>query len=162
MRATSLVWTRNRPRSRHRTSVLKRKVRNYVALTRGCVAPNDIYVKDRGILAHEQRRAFQALGVEPTDRPNLDARRWMCPELLRCPHFRCRDEHRQIRSGREARGVRARREIRQKGAEAVELRPGCAVPCSWLLPDHSLHRHAGAHHHPRCAHQSGRCRCLRQ
>ena len=57
---------------------LKRKVRNYVALTRGCVAPNDIYVKDRGILAHEQRRAFQALGVEPTDRPNLDARRWMC------------------------------------------------------------------------------------
>jgi len=28
-----------------------------------------IYVKDRGILAHEQRRAFQALGVEPTDRP---------------------------------------------------------------------------------------------
>jgi CRISPR-associated protein Csd2 len=57
---------------------LKRKVRNYVALTKGYAPPHDIYVKDRGILANEQRRAYKALGVDATDRPNMDARRWMC------------------------------------------------------------------------------------
>lgn len=57
---------------------LKRKVRNYVALTKAYASPNDIYVKERGILANEQRRAFQALKIEASDRPNADARRWMC------------------------------------------------------------------------------------
>jgi CRISPR-associated protein Csd2 len=57
---------------------LKRKIRNYVALTKECAPPFDIYVKDRGILANEQRKAYKALGIEPTDRPNMDARRWMC------------------------------------------------------------------------------------
>ena len=57
---------------------LKRKIRNYVALTKGPVPPNEIYVKDRGILANEQRRAYTALGIEATDRPNIAARKWMC------------------------------------------------------------------------------------
>jgi CRISPR-associated protein Csd2 len=57
---------------------LKRKIRNYIALTKKYEPPNDIYVKDRGILAHEQRKAYKALGIEPTDRPNMDARAWMC------------------------------------------------------------------------------------
>ena len=57
---------------------LKRKIRNYVALTKGYAPPHDIYVKDRGILANEQRRAYKALGIEATDRPNMDARKWMC------------------------------------------------------------------------------------
>ena len=57
---------------------LKRRIRNFVALTRGCQPPYDIYVKDRGILANEQRRAYKALSIDATDRPNMDARKWMC------------------------------------------------------------------------------------
>ncbi len=57
---------------------LKRKVRNYVGLTKEYAPPHDIFVKERGILANEQRRAYQALGIEATDRPNMDARKWMC------------------------------------------------------------------------------------
>lgn len=57
---------------------LKRKIRNFVALTRGYEPPNDIYVKERGILAREQRKAYAAINAEPTNRTNEDARRWMC------------------------------------------------------------------------------------
>jgi CRISPR-associated protein Csd2 len=64
---------------------LKRKVRNFVTISK---RPNgkpesgyDIYVKERGILANEQRRAYQALGLEPGDRANENARRWMCQQF---------------------------------------------------------------------------------
>lgn len=58
---------------------LKRKVRNYVSLTLRNQPPFDIYVKERGILANEQRRAYLALGeTEGSDRPNEKTRKWMC------------------------------------------------------------------------------------
>ncbi len=63
---------------------LKRKIRNYVTLTRRNEKDEaqegyDIYVKERGILANQQRRAYQALGkTEGSDVPNEDARQWMC------------------------------------------------------------------------------------
>jgi CRISPR-associated protein Csd2 len=57
---------------------LKRKIRNFVALTKSYQPPNDIYVKERGILAREQKKAYQAVQAEPTNRANDDARRWMC------------------------------------------------------------------------------------
>lgn len=57
---------------------LKRKIRNFVALTKGYQPPNDIYVKERGILAREQKKAYEAVNAEPAGRPNEDARRWMC------------------------------------------------------------------------------------
>lgn len=58
---------------------LKRKIRNYIALTKDCAPPYDIYVKERGILANEQKKAYLSLGVtEGTDRPNMAARAWMC------------------------------------------------------------------------------------
>ena len=57
---------------------LKRKIRNFVGLTKGYQPPNDIYVKERGILAREQKRAYEAIKAEPSDRPNDDARAWMC------------------------------------------------------------------------------------
>ena len=57
---------------------IKRKVRNYVGLTRGFAAPNNIFVKERGILANEQREAYKALGVEPDGRSIDKARSWMC------------------------------------------------------------------------------------
>ncbi len=61
---------------------LKRKIRNYVAITKGYQPPHDIYVKDRGILANEQRRAYRSLGIEATDRPNEAARKWMCQNFF--------------------------------------------------------------------------------
>lgn len=57
---------------------IKRKVRNYIGLTRGFAAPDNIFVKERGILANEQREAYKALGVEPDGRSIDAARAWMC------------------------------------------------------------------------------------
>jgi CRISPR-associated protein Csd2 len=58
---------------------LKRKIRNYIGLTKDYAPPYDIYVKERGILANEQKKAYLDLGVtEGTDRPNMAARAWMC------------------------------------------------------------------------------------
>ncbi len=64
---------------------LKRKIRNFVTLTKcrdGKVeAGYDIYVKERGILANEQRRAFEALkaeGVKAGAQASDDAKGWMC------------------------------------------------------------------------------------
>src|SRR5580704_4507580 len=57
---------------------LKRKIRNFVALTKEYQPPYDIYVKERGILAREQKKAYDAIKAEPLNRPNEDARRWMC------------------------------------------------------------------------------------
>ena len=57
---------------------IKRKIRNYVGLTRNFAAPNNIFVKERGILANEQRSAYTALGIEPDGRSIDKARSWMC------------------------------------------------------------------------------------
>ena len=59
---------------------LKRKVRNFVALTREYKPPYDIYVKERGILANQQKRAYEAVKAEPdpAGRANEQAREWMC------------------------------------------------------------------------------------
>ncbi|MBM3747332.1 MAG: type I-C CRISPR-associated protein Cas7/Csd2 [Acidobacteria bacterium] len=61
---------------------LKRKIRNFVAQTRGCQPPYEIYVKERGILAKEQKRAYEAVQAEPGDRPNEQAREWMCKNFF--------------------------------------------------------------------------------
>jgi CRISPR-associated protein Csd2 len=63
---------------------LKRKVRNFVALTKQYQPPYDIYVKDRGILAREQKRAYEAIGAEPDSggRANEKARQWMCDNFF--------------------------------------------------------------------------------
>jgi CRISPR-associated protein Csd2 len=54
---------------------LKRKVRDYVSLLQG---PEVIYVKHRGILANEQKKAYTSLGIPPQDTANESARQWMC------------------------------------------------------------------------------------
>jgi CRISPR-associated protein Csd2 len=61
---------------------LKRKVRNFVGLTREFQPPYDIYVKERGILAREQKKAFLAIGEDAGDTPNLKARAWMCKNFF--------------------------------------------------------------------------------
>jgi len=43
---------------------LKRKVRNYIQLTKGAEAGYDIYVKEKAILSRLQAKAFKQLGIE--------------------------------------------------------------------------------------------------
>jgi CRISPR-associated protein Csd2 len=65
---------------------LKRKIRNYITLAKtneqGGNEPGfDIYVKERGILANEQRKAYLALRdqrVKAGGQANDKARQWMC------------------------------------------------------------------------------------
>lgn len=63
----------------------KRKIRNFVTIAKrnggGPALGYDIYVKERGILANEQRRAYTESPdkkLKASDRPNDDARAWMC------------------------------------------------------------------------------------
>ncbi|HZA22457.1 MAG TPA: type I-C CRISPR-associated protein Cas7/Csd2, partial [Dehalococcoidia bacterium] len=57
---------------------LKRKVRNWIHMTQGGSNGVDIFVKDRGILANEQRRAFEGVKAGPSLGPNVEARKKMC------------------------------------------------------------------------------------
>lgn len=61
---------------------LKRKVRDYVQLTRHDAAGYDIFIKQRGILTREQQKAYAALGIEDDNEISIskvnDAREWMC------------------------------------------------------------------------------------
>src|ERR1035438_9822322 len=57
---------------------LKRKIRNFVAMTKEYQPLHDIYVKERGILAREQKKAYEAVKAEPLNRPRSEARQWMC------------------------------------------------------------------------------------
>lgn len=65
---------------------LKRKVRNYVGLTKGEQPPYEIYIKEKAVLNSQNERAYQALGVDLSgdDKKRKggdkteDARKWMC------------------------------------------------------------------------------------
>ena len=65
---------------------LKRKVRNFVGLSKGEQPPYDIYVKEKAVLNSQHERAYKALGVDLSgdDKKrkggdNVDkARKWMC------------------------------------------------------------------------------------
>jgi CRISPR-associated protein Csd2 len=56
----------------------KRKVRNFVTLTKSGQTGYEIYVKERGILANEQKRAYTGLNIEPDGKNIEKARAWMC------------------------------------------------------------------------------------
>jgi CRISPR-associated protein Csd2 len=60
---------------------LKRKIRNFVEIKNsidGKMLGCEIYVKERGILANEQRKAFVALKIKAGDEEIDDAKNWMC------------------------------------------------------------------------------------
>ena len=42
---------------------LKRKVRNYVGLVKGCAPPHDIYIREKGVLERTHRAAYEAIGA---------------------------------------------------------------------------------------------------
>ncbi len=44
---------------------LKRKIRNYVGLSKSETPPYEIYVKEKAVLNHQQARAYKALDIDP-------------------------------------------------------------------------------------------------
>lgn len=52
---------------------LKRKVRNYVALTKSGAEGYDIYVKEKAVLSAQQGKAYAALGLESAAAPEGEA-----------------------------------------------------------------------------------------
>ena len=61
--------------------MLKRKIRNFVQLTKGDADGYDIYVKEKAVLNHQHARAYTALETDPkkAKQPERDqAREWMC------------------------------------------------------------------------------------
>ena len=65
---------------------LKRKVRNYIGLTKGEKPPFEIYVKEKAVLNSQHERAYKALGIDLSGDAGKrkggdkveDARKWMC------------------------------------------------------------------------------------
>lgn len=49
---------------------LKRKVRNYVQITKGCQAPNDIFVKEKAVLNQSIGQAYVDLGIDLEKEPS--------------------------------------------------------------------------------------------
>lgn len=68
---------------------LKRKVRNYVGITRGEEPPHEIYVKERAVLNSQHERAYKELKLKPEKRkmPKDEAKArdltaWMCQNFF--------------------------------------------------------------------------------
>ena len=71
---------------------LKRKVRNFVGLTKGEQPPFEIYVKEKAILNNQNKRAYVGIGkaelLEGDDKKRKggdavdEARQWMCKNFL--------------------------------------------------------------------------------
>jgi CRISPR-associated protein Csd2 len=65
---------------------LKRKVRNFIGLTKGEKPPHEIYVKEKAVLNNQHERAYKALGIDLSGDSGKrkggdkveDARKWMC------------------------------------------------------------------------------------
>ncbi len=61
--------------------MLKRKIRNFVQLTRDGEPGHEIYIKEKAILNHQHARAYQALELDPKkakQEQRDDAKKWMC------------------------------------------------------------------------------------
>lgn len=58
---------------------LKRKIRNYVQLTRSDAEGCEIYVKEKAILNNQHAKAYSALGIKSVEQKQADGvREWMC------------------------------------------------------------------------------------
>ena len=67
---------------------LKRKVRNYVALTRHNTPPNEIYFSDKAVLNRTHQRAYDAIGEKPVKKklPKAAAKAQELTAFM-CRHF---------------------------------------------------------------------------
>lgn len=63
---------------------LKRKVRNYIGLLKEERPPYEIYVKEKAILTNQQKKAYDALAAEETEKsPQAEqAKQWMCKNFF--------------------------------------------------------------------------------
>ncbi|HOM77374.1 MAG TPA: type I-C CRISPR-associated protein Cas7/Csd2, partial [Anaerohalosphaeraceae bacterium] len=64
---------------------LKRKIRNYVQIIKNDQPPYCIYVKEKAILTNQQKRAYEALKIDPKGKTSDDiekARLWMCQNFF--------------------------------------------------------------------------------
>lgn len=61
---------------------LKRKVRNFVALTKTGVPGYEIYVTEKAILTNQQKKAYEALKLENKAENAENARAWMCANFF--------------------------------------------------------------------------------
>jgi len=62
---------------------LKRKIRNYVELTRGNASPFEIYVREKAVLTLQQKRAHEGVGqVDKRADKTALARTWMCKNFF--------------------------------------------------------------------------------
>ncbi len=63
---------------------LKRKIRNYVGIKKGDEAPYEIYVKEKAVLNNQNKKAYEALKLDPKaekkiKQDNIEKTRpWMC------------------------------------------------------------------------------------
>ena len=136
---------------------LKRKIRNFVALTKTYEPPNDIYVKERGILAVEQRKAYKAINADPDSKGSNDTRAAMdVRQLLRRPDVWRGNDHGESSFGRTGGTVRQGKERRKKRCEALELRPGSRACSTRFFAFAVQNSFSGKRHHAGRAHQPGR------
>ncbi len=66
---------------------LKRKVRNWVAAAKANTAPNEIYVQEKAVLNLQHKRAYVALGKDPSAKKKkkgveVEASAWMCQNFF--------------------------------------------------------------------------------
>lgn len=65
--------------------MLKRKIRNFVQLTKDGKNGHDIYVKEKAILNHQHGRAYEALDLDPKKAKQEErdkAKAWMCQNFF--------------------------------------------------------------------------------
>jgi len=61
--------------------MLKRKIRNFVQLTKAGQAGHDVYIREKAILNHQHARAYEALGLDSKtakQEQRDQTREWMC------------------------------------------------------------------------------------
>jgi CRISPR-associated protein Csd2 len=68
---------------------LKRKIRNFIELTEGDSQGYDIYVKEKSVLNHQNRKAYEALEIEPgakklpkNEKKAREVTAWMCKNFF--------------------------------------------------------------------------------
>ena len=64
---------------------LKRKVRNYVGLAQQGKPGYDIYVAEKAVLTHQQKKAYDALRLENKPEHASEAKAWMCQNFFDIP-----------------------------------------------------------------------------
>jgi len=63
---------------------LKRKVRNYIGLLKKEQPPYEIYIKEKAVLTNQQKKAYDALSAEETEKSSQaeQAKQWMCKNFF--------------------------------------------------------------------------------